>query len=333
MASKKAIRFLWWNLQSFAHFDESRRGETRWPDSQEVYRAKLEHVSRALRELFAEDPPELLAFAEITNRAVCDLRDSLLPKYQVFSLDLLPRAALQVAFVYDSSTSFEVKSPFVVERVPRGTRPMAVIDHHSPGHCIRIFACHWTARFQESSKKVRSDLARDLNSEVYRFIYGETFQREARHVVILGDLNEEPFGMLEERIYASRDRSTARRRMHYSDREVERVRLYNCAWRFLGEREPHSGIIGEEAAGTLYWEQKKSWHTFDHVIVTGSLLAETVPYLDEAHLRVASSSLILGEEGRPQKFRWNNGNPVGVSDHLPILGKIILERQKTDAQL
>jgi Endonuclease/Exonuclease/phosphatase family len=332
MASKKALRFLWWNLQSFAHFEDGRRSEAQWPDTEEEYRAKLDRVERALHDLFGEDPPELLAFAEITNRAACHLRDLLVPKYHVFSLDQLTRASLQVAFIYDSSVSFEEKSPFVVGRVPRGTRPMAVIDHFSSGHCIRIFACHWTARFQETSEEVRSDLARDLNSEIYRFIHEETARGEARHVVILGDLNDEPFGVLETRMHASRDRSTARRAEHYSDKDFERVRLYNCAWRFLGERQPHSGKFQEGAAGTHYWDQKRSWHTFDHVIVTGSLLRETIPYLDEVHVRVATSPLIVGEKGRPQKFQWNNGNPEGVSDHLPVLGKIVLEREKTDAQ-
>jgi hypothetical protein len=51
-----------------------------------------------------------------------------------------------------------------------------------------------------------------------------------------------------------------------------------------------------------------------------------VPYLDEVSIRVLTSPLLLDPEGKPSLFQWANGNPTGVSDHLPLFGRIVLER-------
>jgi hypothetical protein len=320
----QTLRFIWWNLQSFAHFDPDRAGEVHWPSSIEAYRAKAGRVNGALRSLCGEHAPEVLAFSEITNQAALELRDRLFPDHAVFSLDLLSRSQLQVAFLYRPPESFEDQSPIVTPDTPRGTRPMGAIDFLLAGHRIRFIACHWQARFSEESQHTRSDIARFLNMHVYRFLHEEATS-EVRHVVILGDLNEEPFGIVEHRLNAVRFRAHSRRREHYTDQDVSRVRLYNCSWRFLGEREPHRGKLAhDDTAGTYYWRAQNSWHTFDHVIVTGSLLSDQVPFLDEARLAVAAQAAIMANEGCPMRFDWNSGEPRGLSDHLPILGQIAL---------
>jgi hypothetical protein len=328
--SRQALRFLWWNLQSFAHFEKTRAGETQWPPVQEAFDAKAARVESVLRQLYGDDPPEVLGFAEITNKAALDLCRRLFPHYLVLSMDLLAKPELQVAFVYNASTGhFEEQPPIAVPGTPRGTRPMAVLDYCSDGHRIRLIACHWTARFGKSSKHVRSDVAHFLMSYIYDFLH-EIVQGETRHIVILGDLNEEPYKLLEERLHACRSRSRSREREHYRAADVKRVRLYNCAWRFIGERYPHmGGPSANDTAGTYYWEAEKTWHTFDHVIVNGSLLTDAIPFLDESSVRVLTCPLLLEPEGKPEKFDWRNGKPTGVSDHLPIAGQIILAREKS----
>ncbi len=321
----QTVRFVWWNLQSFAHYDPNRAGETQWPSSAEAYRAKSGRVDRALRELCGEPAPEALAFSEITRQAAVDLRDRLFPGHEVFSMDLLRRSQQQVAFLYRPAARFQEQMPLVVPEMPRGTRPMGVLDFLQTGQRIRFIACHWQARFSESSTHTRSDLARYLNRAVYRFLHEADTDTEGRHVVILGDLNEEPYGLVEERLNAARFRAHSRRKEHYADQDVSRTRLYNCAWRFLGEREPHRGRLDAgDTAGTYYWKAANSWHTFDHVIVTGSLLTERRPFLDEAKLAVVAGPAIMGDEPCPTRFEWNDGEPQGMSDHLPILGQIVL---------
>ena len=43
------------------------------------------------------------------------------------------------------------------------------------------------------------------------------------------------------------------------------------------------------------------------------------------HLRATNEPDILGlgAEGRPEAFRWANGSASGLSDHLPLTGRII----------
>lgn len=322
---KSVLGFFWWNLNSFAHYDPSRAGEVQWPSVPDAYATKCGLVDRALAVLFAESPPDLLAFAEVTCKAVLGLRDRIFPGYEVYSLDDLPRPELQVAFLYRKSPRFEEQPKVVVPRLPRGTRAMAALDFCPPGHRIRFYACHWTARFGDDSTHHRSDLAHYLNGEIYRFLREPSDAEEVRHVVVLGDLNEEPYGLPEQRLHASRDRARARRRDHYQDRSMERAHLYNCSWRLLGERLPHSGPASpRDAAGTYYWQRKRTWHTFDHVIVSGGLLTDSPPYLDEAGVEVVAGPAVWGTDGKPLKFEWNNGRPRGLSDHLPIRGRIIL---------
>ncbi|HYT92495.1 MAG TPA: hypothetical protein VEL76_27515, partial [Gemmataceae bacterium] len=170
---------------------------------------------------------------------------------------------------------------------------------------------------------------RYLNGVVYDFLRSE-LETERRHVLIVGDMNEEPFGLLEERFHASRDRASARRREHYTDQDTKRVRLYNCAWRWLGESGPHvGGTPAGEVAGTYFWREKNCWRTLDHVLVNGTLLTDQFPYLDESRVEVVTGPFLLGTKGRPQKFEWNNGKPTGVSDHLPIRGRVVLAREES----
>src|SRR5262249_27761407 len=93
---KRLLRFLWWNLQSFAHYDKARAGEIQWPLVPEEYAAKCARIDQALRELSVPSPPEVMAFGEVTRTAAENLRDRLFPDCQVLSLDQLPRSEFQV---------------------------------------------------------------------------------------------------------------------------------------------------------------------------------------------------------------------------------------------
>src|SRR5262249_7239515 len=69
------LRFVWWNLQSFAHFDRRRVSEDQWPSSAEEDLEKCRRIDRVLRDMCDKNPPEVPAFAETTKTAVTDLRD------------------------------------------------------------------------------------------------------------------------------------------------------------------------------------------------------------------------------------------------------------------
>jgi Endonuclease/Exonuclease/phosphatase family len=326
-----SLDFLWWNLESFAHFDIARSSYERWPGSKAEYEEKSRRVETVLERVRALNSLKLIAFGEITEQAACDLRNKLFPTYRVFSLGgLYATSDFHVAVLYSDNAGFYGEDFLQGSNVPNTTRPMAIIHLRSGRSVIRFYVCHWTARFSVHGEKWRMLTAQQLNNHAYDFLRADEQNNEDRHIVIMGDFNEEPFGNLETWLYAHRDRAASRRQRHYSDEAMKRVHLYNCAWRLLGEHLAHPQNPEErELAGSYYWRDSKTWHTYDQVIVSGSLLSGTPPYFDEGTLRVASTTGVLPNEflaadKLPQRFNWNEGNPIGMSDHLPIVGRLVL---------
>jgi hypothetical protein len=117
---------------------------------------------------------------------------------------------------------------------------------------------------------------------------------------------------------------------HPTDADVKRVRFYNASWRLLGERVSHPAPEGaHHAAGTFFWREQREWFTYDQLLVTGSLLTNEPPYLDEASFSVASGAMFVGATGRPAPFEYNEGQSEGASDHLPVCGRfVILQEEK-----
>jgi hypothetical protein len=100
------------------------------------------------------------------------------------------------------------------------------------------------------------------------------------------------------------------------------VRLYNAAWRYLGEQVAYSGGAPTPGVAGTYYNRTLGWRTFDHLIVSGGLLSAPPPYLDEANTQVAATAAMRAPDGMPRPFEAA-GAP-GISDHLPITGRIIL---------
>lgn len=317
-----SIRFAWWNVNNFAHFDTARVGENRWPLVPEAYEAKCARVDAALRHLIDSNAPDILGLGEITSGAAEDLRARLFPDYQLVYPDAAPGSAFQVAVLYRGG-GFRRRLPLLANDVPRTTRNMAVVDYTQAGHCVRFIFCHWTA-FGKDSERNRERLAETVAVHAYEFLNKSRRTANVPHVVVLGDLNTEPFGdIFLDRLHASRDRDYSRQRVHWSDRDVRRIRFYNASWRLLGERHPHDLNSPQHWAGTYYNAGDRVWHTYDQLLVTGSLLGGIPPYLEESSFGITLLPGCLGANGKPEAFTWLNGVANGLSDHLPLTGRIV----------
>lgn len=315
------LRFAWWNVQSFAHFDPNRVREERWPQSRAEYDAKCARVDAALRELIEQHPPDVLGLCEITEQAAKDLRQRLFPNFRL----VFPTSAesFQVAVFTRDRFGFRESHSLRPERVPRTNREMPVVDYRGVSDHIRLIFCHWTA-YGESSQTYRDRAAEAVTERVYKFLREPGEAKLARHAVVIGDLNEEPFGdLFGERLFASRDRARAVQQRHWTDADVRRIRLYNPTWRLLGERHPQ-GTPAAHCAGTYYHADGRSWHTYDQILVSGSLATGAAPFLDEAALEIMVLPGCLGTGGVPEKFAWREDKPTGLSDHLPLVGQIVL---------
>ncbi len=321
------LRFVWWNVQSFGHYDTAWVADPRLPRSAGEYTAKRVRVAAALRAVLAEGGLDLIALAEITCEAAADLAQDVCPGFKVFAIDDLyqGRPTFQVAILYDPNAGPIFPDLFAPIDISDASRAMAVVEYRWATDLLRVYACHFTAQIGgEISLRNRSEMARQLNRHAYEFLQAGQGQAVRRHVLILGDLNEEPFGLLEEDLFARRDRRWVRT-THPADVPIRRARLYKCAWRLLGERLPHPSVGARgHAAGTYYSRDRNRWYTWDHVLVSGSLLTEDAPFLDEESVEVVCGPELIGDDGRPAPFSFRNGRGEGLSDHLPVRGRLVL---------
>jgi endonuclease/exonuclease/phosphatase family metal-dependent hydrolase len=327
MAEPNELRFVWWNVQSFAHLEPERAGAPRYPSCREEYEAKRDRVEAALRHLTAARVPDVIGLCEITEPAARDLRERLFPAHRlVFPVAVDP---FQVAVLARERFGFRALAPLRPARVPGTARPVPVLDFRRGSHHLRWYFCHWTA-FGDGAALYRARAAEAVSEHMYRFL-NDHAASGSRHVVTLGDFNEEPFAeVFAARLFGARDRARARQPAHHTDADVRRVRLYNAGWRLLGERHPH-GAPGApaHAAGTYFDSNRREWRTFDHLFVSGGLLGTSAPFLDESAFGIMVPEGALGARGTPEPFEWNDGNPVGLSDHLPLAGRFVLPEGET----
>jgi endonuclease/exonuclease/phosphatase family metal-dependent hydrolase len=325
---QKALTFCWWNLHDFAHFDAGKASEPRWPKQVKDFEDKRDRIITTLRGLFGGKFPDLLAVCEITREAAYEVASHMRPAFHVVVAPAYPRDdGFQVAVMYRKGVGFSADTPllpFDDLDVPEETRPMIPVRYTPAGQVIRFVACHWTSFKELRSQATRQKLADYLRGDTYDFLQPKTSGVPSdRHTIILGDLNEEPTSPLfEEHLKAARDHASGRQRAHSRDRQVRRVRLYNAAWRYLGEQVAYSGGAPTPGLAGTFYNKKLGWRTFDHLIVSGGLLAAPPPYLDEANTRVATAAAMTSPDGKPLPFEAV-GKP-GISDHLPITGRIVL---------
>lgn len=325
----RPFTFAWWNLHDFAHHDPARHADPRRPKRAADYSAKRDRVLTAFEEAFYPMFPDLLAVCEITREAADDLTGRLPGGYRLTVTPPYPQDdGFQVAVFYRPAAGLTPEPPILPaerEDVPGGTRPMVPVHLHLPGHLVRFVACHWTAFDTGTSVEARERLADVLRRDAHDFLEPEApTAGPTRHVVVLGDLNEEPPSpVFVRKLIGRRDRESSHTR-HWSDEQVRRVRLYNLAWRYLGEQVPHGAAEAPAAAGPAgtYFRKPHDWRTFDHVLVSSGLLGTDPPFIDESRTGIVSTAIMCDEDGRPCPFE--PGRPHGVSDHLPIAGSIIL---------
>jgi hypothetical protein len=321
----ETVDIFWWNINDHYHFDPSKSGE-RWPKSAADYLEKCNRVANAFDAFFRENNhPKIIALCEITKQAALDLQRNILRNYDLISLDVAPdKPSLQISLFIarQKGVSITEHPPIVVDDVPRGTRPMAVLDIEKNKASVRLVACHWPARISDESERYRERSANYLAKYSYDYIDG-TPKGHTRSLIIIGDLNDEPFDRSLNYLNTHRHRSKAASK-HWADDDVRRIHLYNCTWRLLGEKMPHTSTASphKNVAGSYYWSHKKSWHNLDQIIISNGLLSKDPPHIDESSTFIVNTPEFIPEE-YPHKFQKESNSYIGLSDHLPIYTKII----------
>jgi Endonuclease/Exonuclease/phosphatase family len=302
------LRFGWWNTKLHGEHDTADE--------------KPQFVARVLRRLLVDDEGaqcSVLGLCEVDHEFVESLVDLAALDRDEFDVWKPPleegRDGRGLALI---SRKTHVIAEYLVQRIVR----VADSPHHA-GTVFRVSAaggvvaelvlCHWPAIGQGDQDHVPQ--ARTRCAEVIRRQHED--HGEGSRVIIMGDLNAEPFDT------ALRDNLTSTRDLHRA--RSKQGLLYNLAWRWLARDRPFDGRDrSERPTGThLYRSGVESrWRTYDQALVAGSFLRGAGWSLREDESCVWHDSKVLaGTRGALLS---------AMADHLPII--VTLEYLQTETE-
>ncbi|MEO1607578.1 MAG: hypothetical protein AAFU34_19940 [Pseudomonadota bacterium] len=359
------IRVAFWNLQNLFDSVPSEIAadleftpEKGW--TEEAVENKLNVLIEGVATMFDGQGPDLFGICEIENRGLierfvdllnarlgrtdytfaheeaADLRGidcSLIYSEDIFELAGEPEAHL-VFLRFRTRDIFEVPL-----RVKESGAELVVFVNHWPSRSrnavesepYRITVASHLARRVDANLKLSRDevvaAAADLGS-----IYEEMKTSWNRNVLILGDMNDDPFNR------SVLDELTATNSLDKLEEELpepgssadaietylrRKAVLYNLSWKSVG-------VPGE---GTIFFSRNtvRTKQIFDQIIVSrGLLLGQQGLSVDLDSWSIHTPTVLLTNTGlpadaalhrvRPKKFEPPNGR--GASDHFPVLCKL-----------
>ncbi|MBS9927341.1 endonuclease/exonuclease/phosphatase family protein [Vibrio alginolyticus] len=166
-----------------------------------------------------------------------------------------------------------------------------------------LYTCHWASRLNGDSDKRRKKAASMVYSDALEYI------EAGNHVIVMGDFNDNPYDVsINEELSASR--------CHDAVKRYPNEYLYNPFWRTVvsglhynrhnSSQSFRSGTHKyKEFAGTI-------WHSYDQIIVSGSLLSGDGWHLNESQTKVIEEVSLLRDFESRHSFL----------DHLPIVCEV-----------
>jgi predicted extracellular nuclease len=320
----------WWNLENL--FDE----ENAPPDrrSEKVRRAigrdlagwtpalrdrKVAQLAAVIAQMNAGAGPDLLGVCEVENRYVLDLLAAALQarlpgrSYGMVHADTEDARGIDVAFLYDS-TRFAIPDGEVFFHVVMrrtATRDILQVNFRtlSSGRTWAVFGNHWPSR---SGGQAESAGYRQIAGETLSYFHQRVLEvhGEDTPVLIMGDLNDEPF-----------DTSLVTHAL--SIRQRNRVlnartpTLWNLTWQLAGG----AGAATGQPDGTFYFNNEPN--LLDQILVNKNMASATAAIraqADTIEILRFSGTNDPGDYPKPIPF-GGMGKPInqsGFSDHFPL---------------
>jgi endonuclease/exonuclease/phosphatase family metal-dependent hydrolase len=224
------------------------------------------------------------------------------------------RGALQLFYQVESVASRVV----IFSKLPEGSIKLVSDDEEifvrrivpPIGKEILLVAVHFPSKLHMTDNAQTMEAGRLIRS---------IEEAEARvghnRTLVIGDLNMNPFepGMVaSDALHSVMDKRVA----VGSSRTVrgqEKTYLYNPMWKFFGggENRPQGTYFYNDSSHICYF-----WNIFDQVLLRPDLL----DYFPEESLKIVSSI------GETSLLRKNGRIDVSISDHLPIVATLEVER-------
>lgn len=311
----------WWNLENLFDVYNSRQR----PDwlrkalkkelegwTEGILELKIRQLGSIIKKMCGGNGPDLLGVCEVENKPVlnqlvAELSD-LGRDYQVKHYNTRDKRGIDVAFIFDANkfTAEQDFSHVILKRT--ATRDLYQVNFKTTsGRTLMVVGNHWPSRS-----------GGEFESEPYRILAGETLsywnqrileeQGKDAAVLIMGDLNDEPF-----------NRSVMDYALATNSRQkvlnANTPRVYNLSWPLLGE-----------GVGTFYFDNFPN--VLDQVLVSRGVLDGSSGFSLE---KLAGSDHLVKIETFPEMVSDGDypapkpfGRPSeeldtdGFSDHFPI---------------
>lgn len=296
--------------------------EGRYKWTGERYLHKIEQLGRVISDDGEGVLPSIIGLCEVENRQVLEdltgshwLRDA---GYSIVHYDSPDARGIDVALLYKPadfrvlfSYPLSVTLPWDLEF---RTRDILYVEGVVGTDTLHIYVNHWSSRRGgvEASEPKRLQAANVLRKHLdSRAPHFKTF-----HVVIMGDLNDEPSDRSVKEVLKALPPGTE------CDGEIATCLINLSA--FLPEEE-----------GTYYFWRDKKWNTLDQIILSYSLITG-YEYQKEGDVRWESGGFVV--KRRPWMLKEQDGQMIpfrsyardyegGFSDHLPVRITLVVGNQ------
>lgn len=281
-------------------------GERRWTG----YRlhVKLNNIAKVIVNTGLWEPPSLIGFCEVENRAVLEslVNHPALKswQYRIIHKDSPDGRGIDVAAIYRGDVFIPVEYAYFPPVMPGAKAPATREILYLSGvfngkDTVHFFFNHWPSRYGGlmETRKGRFNAASRLRTEILAL--------QARHkdprVVIMGDFNDQP-------------------------EDESMVKHLKASSEFRGD--PHELVnlsAGWAAKGKGTLKFQSMWNVFDQIIVSGSLLQPVNRlFTSTEDSGILDSGFLLRKDeryGGLELYRTYEGYRYtgGFSDHLPVL--------------
>jgi predicted extracellular nuclease len=282
-------------------------GTMRW--SAERMDRKLENIARALRAMDAYAGPDLVGLCEVENRRVLEvLRDEFLPKgvYEIGHADSPDERGIDVAILYRRSAMQLLG--YRMHRVVVGdganpTRDIMEATFERDNHRFTVLVNHWPSRSEgeEVSEPKRIAAAR-VAAGIIDSLYALDPHAD---IVLMGDLNDEPFNT--------------------SVKDVLDARRYDTttfAHRMINTAAP---VADADTIGSYFF--RGDWNLLDQIMLSRGALDNIGITLYETAETIVTPEFLRDERAdarfRPP-YRTYRGSLYigGTSDHFPVMLRV-----------
>lgn len=313
MLREDVLSIAWWNTSLSPRARPREPGGARSEAQIEQMWSQAEYVVQTLVDELHVD---VLALGEVLRADVDRLRRACsTPLQQIVYRDSGPRTT-DLALLFKPAKAQRISHAYRFtdvygRKLSVGLQVRLGLDKASPP--LHLHVAHWPSHLREEGELLRTNVSFDAQRGLRELLPVAAGDRP--YVMVLGDLNAEPFDReLTASLGSTRDRNLAKRRPGL---------MYNPFWRLLGERQTmeRESATGRRGAGTHYHRSELTdrWRTFDQFLVSPSLLGGEGWVLCEEEVNIWQGPPLLSE----------HGHPVEPFDHFPIIGAL---RRETPAE-